>query len=113
MSTEMLVTLTVVEIVALVLVLALFVILITLRLRSIANDLGQLRRVTVSRIQGDAFLVSPGAAILKRQLNTIAGALPAIAEKAESVAAQKTQTQASPYAARDSRAAPDPAVRRR
>jgi hypothetical protein len=85
MSTELLVTLTVVEIVALVIVLALFVILITHRLRSVANALGQVSGGIIRAIHGDVFLVSPGAAILNRQLNAIAGALPAIAQKAESL----------------------------
>ena len=95
MSTEMLVILTVVEIVVLVVVLALFVILITNRLRSIANTLRQVSQVTIRAIQGDVCLVGAGAAILNRTLNVIAGALPAIAEKAESLSSQQT-TQAKP-----------------
>lgn len=110
MSTQQLVILTVVEIVALVAVLALFVILITQQLRSIANTLGQVSGVTVSTIQGDVFLVSPGAAILKRQLNTIDGALPTIAQKAESLAAEKVQ---AGNRSRDSKVTPYPAIRRR
>ncbi|MGQ0775564.1 MAG: hypothetical protein ACT4NY_14285 [Pseudonocardiales bacterium] len=97
MSTELLVTLTVVEIVALVIVLALFVILITRRLRSVANTLGQVSGGTmggvIRTIQGDVCLVGAGAAILNRKLNAIARALPAIAEKAESLPAQQTQAQ--------------------
>jgi uncharacterized protein YoxC len=100
MSTGLLVILTVVEIVALVVVLALFVILITRRLRSIADALGQVSRGILRAIQGDVFLVGAGAAILNRKLNAIAGALPAIAEKAESLPSRRTQTQ-------------DPAIRRR
>lgn len=110
MSTQLLVILSVVEIVALVLVLALFVILITQRLRSVADALGQVSGVTIRKIQGDAFLVSPGAAILNQQLNGIAGALPAIAEKAESLSVQRTQ--ASPRAAHDNKVARDPVIRR-
>lgn len=94
MSTELLVTLTVVEIVALVLVLALFVVLITRRLRSVANALGQVSRGTIRAIQGDVFLVGAGAAILNRKLNAISHALPGIAGKAESLASQKTQARA-------------------
>jgi hypothetical protein len=93
MSTGLLVTLTVVEIVALVVVLALFVILITRRLRSVANTLGQVSGGVVRAIQGDVCLVGAGAAILNRKLNAIAGALPAIAEKAESLPSQQTQAQ--------------------
>jgi uncharacterized protein YoxC len=85
MSTALLVILTVVEIVALVAVLALFVILITNRLRSIADSLGQVSGVVIRSIQGDVCLIGAGAAILNRKLNVIAGALPAIAAKAESL----------------------------
>lgn len=87
MSTELLVILTVFAIVAFVVVLALYVILITNRLRSIANSLGQVSTGIVRPIQGDVCLVGAGAAILNRKLNIIAGALPAIAAKAESLSA--------------------------
>ncbi|MGH3983559.1 MAG: hypothetical protein ACRDST_12975 [Pseudonocardiaceae bacterium] len=93
MSTGLLVALTVVEILALVVVLALFVIAITRRLRSLANALGQVSGGVIRSIQGDVFLVGAGAAILNRKLNAIAGALPAIAEKAESLPSQQTQAQ--------------------
>lgn len=89
MSTGLLVVLSVLEIVALVVVLALFVILITGRLRSIATSLGQVSRGVIGAIQGDVCLVGAGAAILNRKLNVIAGALPAIAEKAESLTLQQ------------------------
>ena len=92
MSTGLLVTLTVVEIVALVVALAFFVILITRRLRSIAIALKQVSGTTIRAIQGDVFLVGAGAAILNRKLNAIAGALPAIAAKAESLPSQQTHT---------------------
>ena len=91
MSTALLVTLTVIEIVLLVVVLALFVILITRRLRAIAGALGQLSGVIVRAIQGDVFLIGAGAAILNRKLNAIAGMLPAMAEKAESLPAKQTR----------------------
>ncbi|MBV9142962.1 MAG: hypothetical protein JO115_18965 [Pseudonocardiales bacterium] len=100
MSTGLLVTLTVVEIVALVVVLALFVILITRRLRSIADALGQVSGRIIRAVQGDVCLVGAGAAILNRKLNAIAGALPAIAQKAESLPSRQTQAQ-------------DPAIRQR
>ena len=95
MSTELLVTLTVVEIVALVVVLALFVILITRRLHSIADALEHVSGGIIRAIQGDVFLVGAGAAILNRKLNAIAGMLPAIAEKAESLPLQQTPAQTS------------------
>jgi uncharacterized protein YoxC len=91
MSTGLLVILTVVEIVALVVALALFVILITRRLRSLASTLGEVSGGVLRSIQGDVCLVGAGSAILNRKLNAIANALPAIAEKAESLPAQQTQ----------------------
>jgi uncharacterized protein YoxC len=120
MSTGLLVILTVVEIVALVVVLALFVIAITRRLRSLANTLAEVSGGVIGAIQGDVFLVSPGAAILNRKLNAIAGALPAIAEKAESLPAQQAQAQTSQQAQAQTSGgdwrpavAQDPAIRRR
>ncbi len=95
MSTVLLVALTVVEIVVLVAVLALFVILITRRLHSLANSISGVSGGVIGAIQGDVFLVGAGAAILNRKLNAIANALPAIAEKAESLPAKQTQAQIS------------------
>jgi uncharacterized protein YoxC len=95
MSTALLVTFTVIEIVVLVIVLALFVIAITRRLRAIANALGQVSGGVIGAIQGDVCLIGAGAAILNRKLNAIARALPAIAEKAESLPSQRTQAQTS------------------
>jgi hypothetical protein len=112
MSTELLVILTVVEIVALVVVLALFVMAITRRLRSLANTLGQVSGGVIGAIQGDVCLVGAGAAILNRKLNAIAGALPAIAEKAESLPPQQAQAQASGIGSRPA-VAQDPAIRRK
>jgi len=109
MSTGLLVLLTVVEIVALVVVLALFVILITSRLRSIANILHRVSADVIRAIQGDVCLVGAGAAILNRKLNAIGSALPAIAEKAESLPLQQTQA-AQP--ARNPGAAHDPVIGR-
>ena len=90
MSTELLVILTIVEIVALVVVLALFVIAITRRLRSVADTLGQVSGRFISAIHGKVCLVGAGAAILNRQLDAIASALPAVAEKAESLPSQRS-----------------------
>jgi hypothetical protein len=104
MSTVLLVILTVVETVALVVVLALFLVLITTRLRSIAESLGRVSGVVIRSIQGDVCLVGAGSAILNRKLNTIAGALPAIAVKAESLASPAVQ---------DNLDAPDPLIVRR
>jgi hypothetical protein len=93
MSIALLVTLTVIEIVALVVVLALFLVAITRRLRFIANVLGQMSGGVLGAIQGDVCLIGAGAAILNNQLNTISQALSAIAEKAESLPSQQTQAQ--------------------
>jgi len=116
MSTALLVILTVIEIVALVVVLALFLIAITRRLRSIASTLGQVSGGVLGAIQGDVCLIGAGAAILNRQLNAIAQALPAIAEKAESLASQQVRVPPqAPVAANDWRSATsqDPVIRRR
>jgi uncharacterized protein YoxC len=120
MSTVLLVILTVVEIVALVAVLALFVILITRRLRSLADTLGEVSANVIGAIQGDVFLVGAGAAILNRKLNAIAKVLPMLAEKAESLPAkhaqaqnaQRPQAQAAGTGWRPAIGAQDPAVRR-
>ncbi|MGH3897925.1 MAG: hypothetical protein ACRDTA_06635 [Pseudonocardiaceae bacterium] len=91
MSTALLVILTVVEIVALVVVLALFVMAITRRLRSLANTIEQVSGGVIGAIQGDVCLVGAGAAILNKKLNAIAGVLPVIAEKAESLSSQQAR----------------------
>lgn len=85
LSSQLLVIITVVEILALVAVLVLYLVLLTRRLRSIDDVLGQVSEV-LRFAQGDVALVGAGAAILNRKLDTIAGALPAIAVKAESLA---------------------------
>jgi len=120
MSTVLLVILTVVEIVALVAVLALFVIVITRRLRSLADTLGDVSGNVIGAIQGDVFLVGAGAAILNRKLNAIAKVLPMLAEKAESLpakhaqaqTAQRPQAQPAGTGWRPAIGAQDPAVRR-
>jgi hypothetical protein len=91
MSTALLVIFTVVEILALVVVLALFVIAITRRLRSIATALGEVSGGVIRSIQGDVCLVGACAAILNRKLDAIASALPAVAERAESLPPQQAQ----------------------
>ena len=109
MSTGLLVTLTVVEIVALVVVLALFVIVITYRLRSIASTLKRASLV-IRAVQGDVFLVGAGAAILNGKLDVIASALPAVADRAESLPKQQATAKQAP--AQQARAQ-DPMIGRR
>lgn len=93
MSTQLFIALTVIECVVLVAGLALFVIALTRRLRSVANALEQLSAGPIGAIHGKVCLVGAGAAILNRQLDVIAAALPAVAEKAESLSSQRPQAQ--------------------
>lgn len=97
MSEAMLVTLTVIEIVALVAVLALFLILIGGRLRSIADTLGQVAR-GASTIEGHVRQVGPGAGQINKTLGEIVGALPGVAQKAEALADKVEQDAATPAA---------------
>jgi hypothetical protein len=101
MSTQLLVALTVIEIVALVAVLALFVIAITRRLRAVGSALEQVSGGVISAIQGNVFLVGAGSSILNNQLDAIAAMLPAVAEKAESLPSQKAQAPQSQSQGRD------------
>jgi hypothetical protein len=88
MSTTTLIVLTVVDVAALVLVLAAFLVVIARKLRSIATTLGE-----VLAAVGDAAEpvgeLEPLAAGVNSVLRDITGALPAIAERAETVAARQ------------------------
>jgi hypothetical protein len=84
MSVELLVTLTVVEIVLLVAVLALYLVLLTRRLQATADTLGQVAG-GLGAVKEDVALIGPGAALLESKLTVIANALPGIAAKAESL----------------------------
>jgi hypothetical protein len=95
MSQEMLVALTVVEIVALVAVLALFLILITSRLRSIAETLGHVAG-GASTIESHVRQVGPGAAQINKTLSEIVAALPGIAQKASTLADNVEKSRAQP-----------------
>lgn len=88
MSVELLVTLTVVEIVALVGVLALFLVLLTGRLRAVADTLGKVAG-GLGAVKEDVALIGPGAGLLDSKLTVIGNALPALATKAERMAAGK------------------------
>ena len=101
MSTQLLVALTVIEIVALVAVLALFVIAITRRLRAVGTALEQVSGNVLGAIQGNVFLVGAGSAILNNQLDAIGGMATAVAEKAESLPSQKSQASQSHSQSRD------------
>lgn len=84
---DTLVLLTVVEIVLLVVVLALALIRIQSRLRIIADGLARLG-ADVGAVEGHVALITPFAPKLNAPLEDIVGALPAIAEMAETVAAR-------------------------
>lgn len=85
MSTTLLVTLTVIEIVALVAVLAFFLILIARHLRSVADSLAKIT-FGVRAVEQQVSVVGPGVTKVNQTLEEIAGALPGIAAKAEAVA---------------------------
>ncbi|MGC2652712.1 MAG: hypothetical protein WA317_03710 [Mycobacterium sp.] len=91
MSTALLATLTVVEIVVLLAVLALFIVLISRRLRSVAIALGRVSGGSITLIQSNVLLLGAGAAFLNRKLDAIARVTPAMAEKAESMASKSAQ----------------------
>jgi len=59
------------------------------------DALGQVSAGVLRAIQGDVCLVGAGAAILNKKLNAIAGALPAIAQKAESLPAAQRKPQSA------------------
>jgi hypothetical protein len=85
MSTELLIFLSVVEIVALVAVLAVFLILIAARLRSIDHNLDIL--VTgLQEVDRHVAAIAPTATQINEPLTDIVTALPVIAGKAEYLA---------------------------
>ncbi|MGH8896586.1 MAG: hypothetical protein ACRDZ4_06050 [Egibacteraceae bacterium] len=96
-SQGLLVLLTVIEVVALVAVLALFLILIAARLRSIAETLGHVAG-GASTIESHVRQVGPGAGQINKTLGEIVGALPGIAQKAETLADIVEQGRAQPQA---------------
>ncbi len=85
MSTELLIVLSVVEIVALVAVLALFLIAIGTTARSIAGHLAVLKS-DLQEVDRHVGAIEPAAAQINRPLDDIVEALPLIAEKAEAIA---------------------------
>lgn len=85
MSTTLLITLTVIEIVALVVVLAAYLIAVARRLRSIADTLAKIT-FGVRAVEAQVGVIGPGVTKVNQTLGEIAGALPGIAAKAEQVA---------------------------
>jgi hypothetical protein len=86
MNQRTLVTLSVLEILALVVVLTLYLVAVGRRLRSIATNLGKVA-AGVATIEGHVGLVGPTVTQLNGTLEEIVGALPAIASEAGRVAA--------------------------
>ncbi|MGH3991540.1 MAG: hypothetical protein ACRDSN_03645 [Pseudonocardiaceae bacterium] len=85
MSTELLIFLTVLEIVGLVAVLAVFLVLIAARLRSIDGNLVVLGK-GLEEVDRHVAAIAPTAAQINEPLTDIVGALPTIAGKAEYLA---------------------------
>ncbi len=85
MSTTLLVTLTVIEIVILVGVLAVYLILVAKHLRSIRATLAKIT-FGVRAVEQQVGVVGPGVTKVNQTLEEIAGALPGIAAKAENLA---------------------------
>lgn len=85
MSTEFLIALTVVEIVALVAALALFLIAVAARLRSIDGNLDLLGK-GLTEVDRHVAAIAPTAEQINHPLTDIVGALPSIAGKAEYLA---------------------------
>lgn len=85
MSTELLIVLSVVEIVALVAVLALSLLAVAATARSIAENLAVLK-ADLQEVDRHIGAIEPGAAEINRPLDEIVEALPLIADKAEAIA---------------------------
>jgi uncharacterized protein YoxC len=87
MSVTLLVTLTVLEILALVIVLAIFLVKITRHLRSTADTLAKVT-FGVRAVESQVGVVGPGVTKVNQTLEEIVGALPGIAGKAENIASR-------------------------
>ena len=85
MSTNLLIFFTVLEIVALVAVLGVFLLLIAARLRSIDANLDVLVK-GLGEVDRHVAAIAPTAVKINEPLSDIAGALPAIAGRAEHLA---------------------------
>jgi hypothetical protein len=85
MSTGLLITLTVLEIVALVTVLAVYVVLITRRLRSISANLGRVA-FGVRAVETQLARIGPAARNVNHDLGALTTRLATVTEKAERLA---------------------------
>ena len=85
MSTGLLITLTVVEVLALVGVLAVYVVLLTRRLRSISSNLGRIA-FGVRAVESQTARIGPAVLRINHGLGTLATSLPIVTEKAEQLA---------------------------
>lgn len=88
MSIGTLVTLTVLEIVALVLALAVYLVLISKHLRSIASTLAKVT-FGVRAVEQQVSTIGPGVGQINSTLEEIARVLPGLAQKADSLAARR------------------------
>lgn len=86
MSFRLLVTLTVVEIVALVVVLAIYLIVIARQLRSISANLAKVT-FGVRAVEQQCLTIEPAVTKVNQTLTEMAGVLPSLAQKAERLAA--------------------------
>lgn len=85
MSVTLLVVLTVIEIVALVAVLAIYLILVTRRLQSVADNLGRLA-FGVRAVETQVNLIGPGVDAVNQRLRVVNSVVPDLAAKAEELA---------------------------
>jgi len=85
MSTDLLIALSVVEIVALVVVLAISLLLVAARARSISAALAELG-ADLQQVERHVGAIGPTAAQINQPLDDIVEALPLIAAKAEELA---------------------------
>ena len=87
-SGYLLITLTTIEILALVIVLAIYLIMISRLLRSIASTLAKVT-FGVRAVDQQCANIGPAVSQVNRGLQDIVGALPGIAAKAESLASRR------------------------
>lgn len=88
MSFRLLMTLTIIEILALVIVLAIYLTLVSKHLRSIAATLAKVT-FGVRAVEQQVGVIGPGVGRVNQLLQETASALPGVADKAERLAAKR------------------------
>ena len=88
MSTRLLVTLTVLEILALVLALAVYLIMVAKRLRSIAATLAKVT-FGVRAVEQQVSVIGPGVNQMNGTLEELSRVLPGLADRAERLASRR------------------------